>query len=190
MCKLNAVEAYCKTPLANIRLVTLYVPDEVETLPAPGLGVYSAQEPVLISGAEAITIPFDKFTCQLSSTPESPTAGDFWTHQVQGSLRRNRSELGLWMLRMRNRPFHLIAEDWYGERMWFPHMRLSAKRTVEPRLNGLNGFTFTFSRRSLHPGIYLGGNPDAPLAAGMPEAWTDTAGQWMDTSGPISDFNP
>jgi hypothetical protein len=189
--KITAIEGYCKVPLANIRLVSLYVPAEVDTEPTPGLGVYSAQEPELVPGAAPILIPFDKFSCQLSSNPDTAQPGDFWSHQVRGGLRRNRAEVGLWMLRMRNRQFHLLTEDWYGERMWFPLMRLSASRTHEPRLNGVNGFTFTFSRRDKHPGIYLGTNPDAPISAeGRPVAWTDTAGERMETAGPISDFNP
>jgi len=189
-CTISAIEGYCKTPLANIRLVSLYIPTDVDTMPTPGLGVYSAQEPVLIPGAAAISIPFDRFSCSLSSNPDTAQPGDFWSHQVRGGIRRNRAEVGLWMLRMRNRRFHLLTEDWYGERMWLPNMRLSASRTVEERLSSRNGFTFSFSSRSQHPGIYLDVNATAPLAPGSPEPWSDSDGPWSDTDGSWNDFNP
>ena len=171
MCQLAAIERYCKVPISGIREVTLYVPSQVAVLPSAGRGVYSADEPVLTEGASSVLIPFDRFSCSLQSTPDTGNvAGDFWSHQVKGNLRRNRADIGLWMLQMRNREFHLIAEDWYGERMLFLNMRLQASRTVEERLSGRNGFTFTFFRRSAHPGIYLTRNATPPID---PEVWGD-----------------
>lgn len=188
MCNITAIERYCAVPVSSIRLLTLYLPGEVLTVPVPGLGVFSATEPAPAVGALPISIPFDRFSCSLGSVPDTTgQPGDFWTHRIQLGLRRNRAALGLWMLRMRNRKFHLVAEDWHGERMWFPGMRLASTRTVEERLSGRNGFGFAFSRRWQHPGVYLKPNPEAPSA--VLSGWSDSDGPWSDSDGGWVDTN-
>lgn len=171
MFTLTQIKRYCKVPISGIHLVKMYIPDEVSILPDPGLGVYSTQMPELTEAGTEYVIPFDRFSCSLSSLPDNGSVhGDIWTHTVKGNLRRSRAEIGLWLLQMRNRNFHILTEDWYGERLFFPFMRLAANLTVEQKLSGRNGFTFTFTRRWNHPGIYLPRNEAPPVDPGI---WGD-----------------
>jgi len=187
MCKITAIERYCRKAAGGIRKLELFVPEEVTAQPNAYLGVYTETEPTLDVGKESVILLFDRFSCSLSSTPDSAQPGDFWRHSIRCSIQRNRDTVGLLLLRMRNRPFHIITEDYYGVRMWWPNMRLAATRTIEERFSSRNQFSFEFSRRSQHPGTYLLKN-ESSLPFGT-EAWTDSDGTWNDTAGPWVDPN-
>lgn len=152
-CLIPAVERYCPAAVGAVKQLTLYIPAETTSVPDPGCGVYVGTDPVSDS---AITIPFDRFSCQHTSKGATDARpGDYWAHTVVYTMRRHRAELGLWMQRMKNRRFHVIVEDWYGERLFFKNMRLTSGRTLEKNFSGKNELDFLLDSRSKHPGIYL-----------------------------------
>lgn len=172
-----AVVRYCPPAVGAVKVLTFYIPAETTNVPDPGCGAYSPTDP---QSDTAIRIPFDRFSAQHNSKGNTSTRpGDFWTHTVVYSMRRHRAELGLWMRRKKNRRFHIIVEDWYGERLFFKNMRLTSNRSLEKSFAGKNELDFLLSLRSAHPGIYL---LPTPPPSNPPGAWGDTEDneQWGD----------
>ena len=192
LCSLSQIDRYCSA-VASLRFVTIYLPESLAISPAWGTGVYSATDPELLPGASAITIPFDRFSASLQSSPDAGDPnGDFWQHTVGLNIRRNRKEVGLWLRRLQNRRVNILTQDWYGQRMWFPAMRVTAAREHGAARNGYNGHLFTFARRWQHPGVYLmpaetpGTIGLAPVTGpwtGDGGAWTGDGGAWTGTGG-------
>lgn len=153
---INALERYGFTALAGLKSVKIYLPDDCQTVPSNRFGASSTALPTLKSGKSAYTVPFDILSASLSSQPDTGrAAGDVWTHTVQGRIRRNQATSAQWMWRLQNQRVHILTEDWHGERMWFPLMRVHVERMQEAGLSGKNGLMFTFSRRSAYPGLHL-----------------------------------
>ena len=156
LCDINTIQRYCGKAVGAFSAVTFYLPDDLVAPPAPATPEGIMPEPVLKANRAAIIIPFDMFSASLSSRPDvSGRGGDVWTHEVRGSIRRNRPELVVWMLKLMNRTVHVELRDWYGERIFFPNMRLSTERQHEAALNGKNMVIFTFTKRWTMPGYIM-----------------------------------
>ena len=154
-CELSQLEEHCNPAPGGLRSVTLYASEDVATRPFWGATAYSAQEPVLASGKSSYTLPFDKQSASISTTPQGGPAGDSFQHRITLRLRRNRLEVGEQLRRMKNRKFCLVTEDVNGVRMWWPDFRLEAVREHGERLSSVNGFTLIFARRWRMPGVML-----------------------------------
>lgn len=142
--------------LGGLRTITLYIPSECSSIPAPRVGVYSADDPVLIAGAAAYIIPFDRFSGSIAiRAQDQGRSGDSWQHTVACTIRRGRRSVAEWMARLHNTRMHIVTTDWHGERMFFEAMRPVTGYTLEPRLNSRNGYDFSFTRIWDKPGIAL-----------------------------------
>lgn len=159
-CGIGHVARHCGRAVGAVREMTLYVPALTTQLPPAGCGAYSAIEP---QGSGTVTVGFDRFSAQLDSRPDvSARHGDFWEHTVRWDMRRQRTELALWMLQMKNRRFHVLVADWHGERVFFPNLRMASDRQLGGQLSGANTHSFLLKGLSAHPGTYL--EPIAPPA--------------------------
>ena len=174
--KITSVGRYCPPAVGAVRFLTLYIPEETTNLPLRGCAVYSGPGP---ESSTAVSIQFDRWSARHQSRGHTDARpGDWWLHTVEFTMRRQRPALARWMFRMKNRRFHLLLEDWYGERLFFDHMRVRTGRELGKTFGGKNGLDFHLVKRSRHPGTMLPPAPPPPPPSGI---WSGSDNdQWGD----------
>lgn len=166
VCSIPILEKTCELPPAALRQIQFYVPDEVQTVPAPvGCSLVVTALPTMKSGKIPVVVPFDNFTASYSQKIGGDRPGDFYQHEIKFEIRKNRRAVAEWLLRLRNRRIHILFEDWSGVKMWLPSMRVAVEQSIGASLGDKNTYAFSLSSRTLTPPIYV--ELPAPPASGI-----------------------
>lgn len=140
----------CGVTVGSLRKIFMIMPEDVRIMGAVPYIVPVTTEATLYDGKREYVVQADRNTALFTERKTiNHVAGDYYEQQITFQVKRLRVEVDYVSQILINNRIHLLTVDNNGRVVFHKNMRQSDEATTGDRWTAKNGYTFTFTSRSL-----------------------------------------